>query len=81
MHSMHLNIPMFYSHHNHDGDVTIIPFAMGTHQSDPLKGPLFALIHFKALHSTIEYFLFCLFPSIINNIHIIGPPFHCIVYI
>jgi hypothetical protein len=56
-------------------DVTIIPFAMGTNQSDPLRRPLFALIHFRALHSITKYFPFCLFPSIINNIHIINPPF------
>jgi hypothetical protein len=31
---------MFYSHRNREGDVTIIPFAMGTHQGDPLKGAL-----------------------------------------
>ncbi len=34
--------PMFYNHCNHEGDVTIIPFAMGTHQGDPLGGALFA---------------------------------------
>jgi hypothetical protein len=27
--------PLFYSHHNGEGDVTIIPSAMGTHQNDP----------------------------------------------
>jgi hypothetical protein len=27
---------LFYNHHNHEGDVTIIPFAMGTHQGDLL---------------------------------------------
>jgi len=27
---------LFYNHHNHESDVTIIPFAMGTHQGDPL---------------------------------------------
>jgi len=30
--------PLFYNHHNHEGDVIIIPFAMGTHQSDPWGG-------------------------------------------
>ncbi len=40
MYFMHLN-PLFYSHHNREGDVTIIPSAMGTHQSDPLGGALF----------------------------------------
>ncbi len=34
--------PMFYSHHNCEGDVTVIPSAMGTHQGDPLGGALFA---------------------------------------
>jgi hypothetical protein len=29
---------MFYSHCNHEGDVTIIPSTMGTHQGDPLRG-------------------------------------------
>jgi hypothetical protein len=23
--------PLFYSHHNHEGEGTVIPFAMGTH--------------------------------------------------
>jgi hypothetical protein len=36
---------MFYIHRNRDGDVTIIPFAMGTCQGDPLGGALFILIH------------------------------------
>jgi hypothetical protein len=47
---------------------------MGASQGDPLGGALFALAHFKALRSTINHFPYCLFPSIINDIHIIGPP-------
>ncbi len=66
--------PLFYSHHNCDGDVIVIPSAMGTCQGDPLGGALFALIHLKALHSTSSHFPSFLFPSIINDIHIIGPP-------
>jgi hypothetical protein len=46
---------------------------MGTHQGDPLKGALFALAHFMALHSIINHFPSCLFPSIIDDIHIISP--------
>jgi len=65
--------PMFYSHHNCESDVIVIPSAMGTHQGDPLGRALFTLAHFKALHSTINYFLSCLFPSIVDDIHIIGP--------
>jgi hypothetical protein len=56
--------PLFYSHHNREGDVIIIPFAMGTHQGHPLNGALFALAHFRALLSIINHFPFCLFPSI-----------------
>jgi hypothetical protein len=46
---------------------------METHQGDPLGGALFALAHFKALLSIINHFPSCLFPSIINDIHIINP--------
>jgi hypothetical protein len=66
--------PLFHSHRNHEGDVTIISFTMGTHQGDFLGGGgLFALAHFKALCSIISHFPFCLFPSIVDDIHIIGP--------
>jgi hypothetical protein len=30
--------PLFYNHRNHEGDVIIIPSAMGTCQGDPLAG-------------------------------------------
>jgi hypothetical protein len=65
---------LFYSHCNHEGDVIIIPFAMGFRQGDPLGGTLFALTHFKTLCSIANHFLFCLFPSIIDDTHIIGLP-------
>jgi len=66
--------PLFYSHHDHEGDIMVIPFAIRTRQSDPFGGALFALIHFKALRLTTNCFPPCLFPSTTNNIHIIGPP-------
>jgi len=66
--------PLFYSHCNCEGDVIIIPFVMGIHQSDPLKEALFTLAHFRALRSTTNHFPFYSFPSIIDNTHIIGPP-------
>ncbi len=65
--------PLFYSPHNHEGDVTIIPSSMGIHQGDPSGKALFILAHFKALHSTIHHFPSYLFPSIIDDTHIIGP--------
>jgi hypothetical protein len=59
---------LFYNHCNYDGNVTMIIFAMGTHQGDPLGGALF---HFEALCSTTSLYPSCLFPSIVNDIHII----------
>ncbi len=64
--------PMFYNHHNHEGDVIVIPFTMGTYRGDPLGGALFALAHFKALHFIVSHFSSCLFPSIVDDTHIIG---------
>jgi hypothetical protein len=65
--------PLFYNHHNHEGDVTIILFAMGIHQGDPLGRAQFALANFKVLRSIANHFPSCLFPSIIDDTHIIGP--------
>jgi hypothetical protein len=66
--------PLFYSHCNCESDVIVIPSTMGTWQNDPLGGALFTLIHFKVLcFITINHFLSCLFPSIVNDIQIIGP--------
>jgi hypothetical protein len=65
--------PLFYSHRNHEGDVRIIPFAMGTCQGDPLWGALFTLAHFRTLHSTASHFPSYIFPFIVDDTHIIGP--------
>jgi hypothetical protein len=46
---------------------------MGIRQGDHLKGALFALTHFRPLHFTINFFPFYLFPSIIDDIHIVSP--------
>jgi hypothetical protein len=67
--------PLFYNHHNCEGNVIIIPFAMGTHQSDPLGKTLFTFTYFRALYFTASHFPSCLFPSIANDTHIKGPPF------
>ncbi len=62
-----LESPMFYSHHNHEGDVIVIPFAMGIHQCDPLGKALFVLSHFRVFCSTTSCFLSCLFSCIAND--------------
>lgn len=64
---------LFYNHYSCEGDVIIIPFSMGVHQVDPLKGVLFAIAHFNAPCFTISHFISYLFPSIEYDIHIIGP--------
>jgi len=65
---------LFYNHHNREGDVTIISFAIGTNQGNPWGGALLALAHFRAFRFTISHFPSCLFPSIVHDIHIINPP-------
>jgi len=72
---------LFYSHRNCGSNVIVILFAMGTYQDDPLGGALFALAHFRPLHFIANHFPSCLFPSITNDIHIIGPFSYCIIYI
>jgi len=64
--------PLFYNHRNRDGNVIIIPSAMGIHQGDPLGRALFVLAHLKALHSINNHFPSYLFPSITDDTHIIG---------
>jgi len=66
--------PLFNNHHNHEGDVIIIPSTMGNYQGDPLGGTLFTLTHFRALHFRASCFPSYVFPSVVNSIHIIGPP-------
>jgi hypothetical protein len=66
---------LFYNHHIHESDVIIIPSAMGIRQGDlGGGGALFALAHFKVLCYTTNHFPSCLFPSIIDDTHIISPP-------
>jgi len=52
---------------------------MGTRQGDPWGGgggggELFALAHFNVWCSITNHFPSCLFPSIVDDTHIIGPP-------
>jgi len=53
--------PMFYNHCNHEGEVIVIPFTMGTHQCDPLGGALFALVHLKFYILQLTVFPFVYF--------------------
>jgi len=41
--------------------------------SDPLKGPLFVLAHYQILLKAIAQTPNYVFPSLVNNTHIVGP--------
>ncbi len=57
-----LESPLFYNHYNYEANVTVIPFAMGTCQGDPLGRALFTVDHFNIIGfhfivlSTYEHF-------------------------
>ncbi len=53
--------------------VTIIESFLGTRQGDPLGGPLFVLAHYRALLETIMWDFSYIFPSLVDNTHIMGP--------
>jgi hypothetical protein len=53
--------------------VTIIESSSNTKQGDPLKGPLFALAHYWAFLKTIAQATKCVFPSLRDDTHILGP--------
>jgi hypothetical protein len=55
------------------GGVSILESSLGMKQGYPLRGPLFALPHYRALLKTIMRALSCVFPSLTDNTHIVGP--------
>ncbi len=69
--------PLFYSHHNRDGDVMVIPSTMGIRQGDILGGALFAFVHLKALSSTTNHSPFVYFHPMQMTLTSL-PSFHCI---
>jgi len=50
--------PLFYSHCNHEGDVTASHLSWGFVKVILGGGTLFVLTHFRALHSRASHFLF-----------------------
>ncbi len=53
--------------------ITIIESSLGTRRGDPLGGILCALAHYKTFLETITRAPSCVFPSLVNNTHIMGP--------
>ncbi len=63
----------YYQHGWYVEGVTIIKSFLGTRQGDPLRGHLFILAHHQALLKTIMQAPNCIFPSLVNDTHIMGP--------
>jgi len=63
----------YYQDDQHVEGVTIIKSSSGTKQGDSLKGHLFALAYYWILLKTIAWAPNCVFPSLANNTHIVGP--------
>ncbi len=76
MHSMHSSVFYFIIIIIMKVMSQIIPSTTRTCQGDLWGGggALFVLTHFRALHSIANHIPFCLFPSIVDDIHIIGLP-------
>lgn len=58
----------------YNNEVIIILSVMGTHQGNFFHEPLFGLTHFWTLQFAKVQFPIWLFPTIVDDIHIIGPP-------
>jgi hypothetical protein len=63
----------YYQHGQHEEGVTIIESSSGTRQGDFLRSTLFALAHYQALLKTIVQTFSYLFPSLVDDTHIVGP--------
>jgi hypothetical protein len=53
------------------GNLSIIQSSISTCHGDPLGGFLFTLVHFCVFHNSTDHIPSCLFPSIVNDTHII----------
>jgi hypothetical protein len=53
--------------------IIIIESSLGTRQGDPLRGLLFTLAHYWTFLKTIVWAPNCVFPSLTDDFHIVGP--------
>ncbi len=63
----------YFKHGRHMEEVTIIESYAGMRQCDPLGGLLFILAHYQIFLETIMWAPICIFPSLADDIHIVGP--------
>ncbi len=62
----------YYQRWQHEeGDTNIESFS-SISENDPLGGPLFALAHYRTFLKTIMQTTSCVFPTLTNDIHIMG---------
>jgi len=64
---------LYYQPGQHEEGVTIIDSSSSTRQGDLLRGILFALAHYRTFLETIAWAPNYVFPSLVNDIHIVGP--------
>ncbi|KAL2612029.1 hypothetical protein R1flu_023721 [Riccia fluitans] len=65
--------PLYFSHCSCEDEVSLFSSESGTCQGDPLGGALFALAHLCALRAIASEHPLCLFPSLADDTHIVGP--------
>ncbi|KAL2611673.1 hypothetical protein R1flu_023365 [Riccia fluitans] len=74
--------PLYFSHYSREDEVTLFSSESSTRQGDSLGDALFALAHLRALRTTASKHPLCLFPSLVDDTHIVGsleavvPTFH-----
>ncbi|KAL2629302.1 hypothetical protein R1flu_013988 [Riccia fluitans] len=66
-------LPLYFSHCSREDEVSLFSSELGTRQGDPLGGALFALAHLRALRTMALEHPLCMFPSLADDTHIVGP--------
>ncbi|KAL2610235.1 hypothetical protein R1flu_028808 [Riccia fluitans] len=64
---------LYFSHCSREDEVSLFSSESSTRQGDPLGGALFALAHLCALRTVASKHPLCLFLSLANDTHIVGP--------
>ncbi|KAL2613061.1 hypothetical protein R1flu_024753 [Riccia fluitans] len=65
--------PLYFSHCFREDEISLFLSESSTRQGDPLGGILFALAHLRALRTVASEHPLCLFPSLADDTHIVGP--------
>jgi hypothetical protein len=68
-----VHFSLYYQHGWHVEGVTIIESFLGMKHNDPLGSLLFVLAHYRTFLETIVWTFSYIFPSLVDNTHIVGP--------